>query len=129
MAPVAIQEGRLAAANIERALAADPEDPPRAFRYRDQGQLATVGRSRAVAHVHGLRFSGRPAWWVWLLVHLVKLVGFRNRLVVLVNWAYSYFTYDRGVRSIVGTAGVERSSPRSRPESGAREGRPREGSR
>jgi NADH dehydrogenase len=99
IAPVAIQQGRAAARNIARSLAGQPPEP---FRYRDQGQLATIGRSRAVANVFGLRFSGRTAWWVWLVVHVMKLVGFRNRAVVLVNWAYSYFTYDRGLRAIVG---------------------------
>jgi NADH dehydrogenase len=64
--------------------------------------MATIGRSRAVAVVKGLRFAGRPAWWLWLAVHLVMLIGFRNRLVVLVNWAWNYLTYDRGLRAIVG---------------------------
>ena len=100
MAPVAKQQGRSAALNISRILA---RDPPLPFRYRNSGQLATIGRSRAVAEIWGLRFSGFLAWWVWLLAHLMFLVGFRNRAVVLVNWAYSYFTYDRGVRSIVGS--------------------------
>ena len=106
-APVANQQGRLAAQNILRILAAKE---PLAFRYRNAGQLATIGRSRAVAEIFGFRFSGFLAWWVWLLAHLIFLVGFRNRAVVLVNWAYSYFTYDRGVRSIVGSDETERPS-------------------
>lgn len=105
VAPVAIQAGRLVGRNIERALR---DEPPLDFRYSDKGQLATIGRSRAVAHVLGLRFSGRLAWWIWLLYHLLKIVGFRNRAVVLVNWIYGYLTYDRGVRAIVGSAGLGR---------------------
>src|SRR5256712_12028852 len=66
--------------------------------------MATIGRSRAVAVVKGVRLQGRIAWWAWLVVHLVMLIGFRNRLVVLVNWAWNYFTYDRGLRAIVGEA-------------------------
>src|SRR5216117_1250467 len=68
------------------------------------GDVATIGRSRAVAVVKGVRLQGRLAWWAWLVVHLVMLIGFRNRLVVLVNWAWNYFTYDRGLRAIVGEA-------------------------
>ena len=104
-APVAKQQGRWAAQNILRILA---EKEPLSFRYRNAGQLATIGRSRAVAEIFGFRFSGSLAWWVWLLAHLIFLVGFRNRAVVLVNWAYSYFTYDRGARSIVGSDETER---------------------
>jgi NADH dehydrogenase len=103
IAPVAIQQGQLAARNIQRVLAGRPLET---FRYRSQGQLATIGRRRAVAHVYGTEFSGFVAWVVWLTVHLIKLMGFRNRLVVFVNWVYNYFTYDRGVRSIVGAAGA-----------------------
>src|SRR5438046_9748632 len=64
--------------------------------------MATIGRSRAVAVVKGVHLQGRLAWWAWLVVHLVMLIGFRNRLVVLVNWAWNYLTYDRGLRAIVG---------------------------
>jgi NADH dehydrogenase len=67
--------------------------------------MATIGRSRAVAVIKGWRVGGRLAWWLWLAVHLVMLIGFRNRLVVLVNWAWNYVTYDRGLRAIVGRAG------------------------
>ena len=93
---------RCAARNIIGLLKGEDPVP---FRYRNAGQLATIGRSRAVAEILGLRLSGALAWWVWLWAHLMFLVGFRNRAVVLVNWAYSYFTYDRGVRSIVGSDG------------------------
>jgi NADH dehydrogenase len=98
VAPVAIQQGRLVAENLKRRLL---EQPPLPFGYRDPGTLATIGRNRAVAHVLGLQLAGRAAWWAWLLVHLLKLVGFRNRAVVLVNWIYHYFSYDLGLRAIV----------------------------
>src|SRR5256712_12894161 len=80
--------------------------------------MATIGRSRAVAVVKGVRLQGRIAWWAWLVVHLVMLIGFRNRLVVLVNWAWNYFTYDRGLRAIVGEADEAAAS-----RAGARRGR------
>ena len=99
VAQVAIQQGEHAAENVLRMLHGAP---PLAFRYRDKGSLATIGRSRAVAAIRGFAFAGHLAWWVWLVVHLVMLIGFRNRLVVLVNWAWNYFTYDRGLRAIVG---------------------------
>src|SRR5205814_8395060 len=72
------------------------------FRYADKGAMATIGRSRAVAVIGRVRLEGRIAWWAWLMVHLVMLIGFRNRLVVLVNWAWNYLTYDRGLRAIIG---------------------------
>ncbi len=97
MAPVAIQMGETAARNIRRGLAGLP---PEAFRYRDPGSLATIGRSAAVAYIHRLSFTGFPAWVVWLVVHLIQLIGFRNKLLVLINWAWDYFFYDRAVRLI-----------------------------
>lgn len=97
MAPVAIQQGELAAENILRQAAGRR---PRRFRYRDRGFMVTIGRGAAVAKVYSLQFSGFPAWLLWLTVHLVWLIGFRNRALVLVNWAWNYFTYERGVRLI-----------------------------
>jgi len=97
MAPVAIQMAQTAARNVARALAGRPPVP---FRYRDPGSLATIGRSAAVAQVRGISFTGFPAWVVWLVVHLVQLIGFRNKLLVLINWAWDYFFYDRAVRLI-----------------------------
>ncbi len=97
MAPVAMQQGKLAAANVLRACRGEPPVP---FRYRNPGQLATIGRNAAVAHIRGFSFRGFPAWVVWLVVHLVQLIGFRNRLVVLISWAWDYFLYDRAVRLI-----------------------------
>ncbi len=98
VAQVAIQQG-VHIARLIRGTSESTERPP--FRYHDKGQMATIGRSRAVAEVFGLRFAGRFAWWAWLLLHIYSLTGFRNRLSVLVEWAWSYFTFGRGARLIV----------------------------
>ena len=97
VAPVAIQQGQQAAYNV-RALATGQQ--PRPFRYQERGNMATIGRRAAIMDAFGLRLSGRVAWVGWLVVHLIMLIGFRNRLVVLTNWAFNYFTYERGVRLI-----------------------------
>ena len=97
MAPPAMQMGQTAATNIRRLLAGKPAIP---FRYRDPGTLATIGRNSAVARIRGISFTGFPAWVVWLVVHILQLIGFRNRLFVLINWAWDYFFYDRAVRLI-----------------------------
>jgi len=97
MAPVAIQMAETAARNVLRALRGEP---PRAFQYRDPGSLATIGRNAAVAYIRGFAFKGFPAWVVWLVVHLIQLIGFRNKLLVLINWAWDYFFYERAVRII-----------------------------
>jgi NADH:quinone reductase (non-electrogenic) len=97
MAPVAIQQAETAALNILRTLRGEPVRP---FRYRDPGSLATIGRNAAVAYIGGFGFTGFPAWVVWLVVHLVQLIGFRNKLFVLLNWAWDYFFYERGARLI-----------------------------
>jgi NADH:quinone reductase (non-electrogenic) len=97
MAPVAIQMAETAAGNVRRMLAGTATVP---FRYKDPGSLATIGRNAAVARIHGISFTGFPAWVVWLVVHLIQLIGFRNRLFVLINWAWDYFFYDRAVRLI-----------------------------
>ena len=99
VAPVAMQQGQCLAENLDRRLRGED---PRPFRYRDRGTMATIGRNRAVARVFGREIAGRLAWWVWLLVHLVFLVGFRNRATVFLNWTYHYFTHDLGLRAIVG---------------------------
>jgi NADH dehydrogenase len=99
LAPVAVQQGRHAAFNIRRACRGEPLDT---FRYRDRGMLATIGRAQAVASFGRLRFSGLLAWWLWLAVHIVWLIGFRNRFVVLVDWAVAYLTWQRSVRLIIG---------------------------
>jgi NADH dehydrogenase len=72
----------------------------KSFKYFDKGNMATIGRRAAVLDAFGVRLSGFPAWVAWLMVHLLFLIGFRNRLLVLTNWAYSYFTYDRAARLI-----------------------------
>ncbi len=97
MAPVAIQMARTAAANIRRRLAGQPPVP---FDYRDPGSLATIGRNAAVAYIRGIAFTGFPAWVVWLVVHIIQLIGFRNKLFVLLNWAWDYFFYERAARLI-----------------------------
>jgi len=99
VAPAAIQQGRHAARNIERALEGQPLS---AFRYRDKGSLATIGRAAAVAGLGRLRLSGFLAWLAWLTIHIYFLIGFRNRFLVLIQWAWAYVTYQRGARLITG---------------------------
>lgn len=99
VAVVALQQGLHTADIIRGDLAGRPRT---AFRYRDLGQLATIGRSRAICEIFGLKLSGWFAWWVWLLVHIYRLSGFRNRIIVLIQWAWSYMTFSRGARLIVG---------------------------
>lgn len=96
--PAALQEGKHAAENIVRALRRQERRP---FRYRNKGDLATIGRHRAVADFGAFTVSGAIAWWLWVTVHIFYLAGFRNRLSVMLQWAWSYFTYQRGVRLIV----------------------------
>ncbi|MGA9532798.1 MAG: NAD(P)/FAD-dependent oxidoreductase [Anaerolineales bacterium] len=97
MAPVAIQMADLAVKNIQRDMRGEALVP---FAYHSPGQLATIGRNAAVADIAGWRFKGFIAWGVWLVVHLIQLIGFRSRLVVLINWAWDYFFYERAVRLI-----------------------------
>jgi NADH dehydrogenase len=97
VSPAAMQEGASAARNILRDQRRQQRRP---FHYRNKGELATIGRSRAVAQLPGFQITGRFAWWFWLLLHIFYLIGFRNRLSVMVQWGYSYFTYQRGVRLI-----------------------------
>ncbi|WP_423149391.1 NAD(P)/FAD-dependent oxidoreductase [Rubrolithibacter danxiaensis] len=98
VAPVAMQQGKLLAKNILRIVNNETLEP---FEYNDQGSMATVGRNRAVVDLGKIRFQGIFAWFVWMFVHLMSLVGFRNKLVVFVNWVWSYFSYDRGTRLII----------------------------
>jgi NADH dehydrogenase len=93
IAPVAMQQGRHAARSIRRGT----REP---FRYRDKGELATIGHSRAVGVINGAKLSGFPAWALWLGVHITYLIGFQNRLLVLTRWTFSYFTRGRGARVI-----------------------------
>jgi NADH dehydrogenase len=98
VAPVAIQQGVAAAENVSRAVTGEP---PVEFRYRDPGMMATIGRNAAVVRLGSWTFTGFPAWVLWLGVHLVRLIGFRNRLLVLVNWAWDYFLFERAIRLIL----------------------------
>ena len=97
VAPAAMQEGVHAANNILATIGGRPRS---AFRYRNKGDLATIGRHRAIADFGFLRVTGYPAWLLWLFVHILYLAGFRNRLSVLIEWAYAYWTYQRGTRLI-----------------------------
>ncbi len=99
VAQVAIQQAAHAAANINRRIAGQPTRP---FVYRNLGNLATIGRNSAVADLPRLRMKGRPAWLFWLFVHVFNLIGFRNRLSVMIQWASSYLTSQRSVRLITG---------------------------
>jgi NADH dehydrogenase len=99
VAPAAIQEGLHAAQNIERAVAGKPLEK---FRYRDKGSLATIGRAAAVADFGAIKLSGFVAWFAWLAIHIFFLIGFRNRFLVITQWAWAYLTYQRGARLITG---------------------------
>jgi NADH dehydrogenase len=100
VSPVAMQQARFVAKVIEHRLGG--RTPPSEFHYFDKGIMATVGRSRAVAQTGKLHLQGVLAWLAWLVVHIWYLIGFRNRFIVLFNWAWSYFTYKRGARLITG---------------------------
>jgi NADH dehydrogenase len=100
VAQVAIQEGKWAAEMIARDLENQPRQP---FHYHDKGSLATIGRAAAVAQIGKLELSGYFAWLTWLFVHILFLIGFRNRIVVMINWAWAYLTYERGARLITGS--------------------------
>jgi NADH dehydrogenase len=103
--PAAMQEGRHVAETIQRRLRAQPATP---FRYLDKGNFAVIGRGAAVGHFREkLRLTGFFAWFAWLFIHLFFLIGFRNRLLVLFDWAYSYLTFRRGARLITGNARIE----------------------
>jgi NADH:ubiquinone reductase (H+-translocating) len=97
VAPAAVQQAGHAARNIVRAVRGDSPEP---FTYKSPGLLATIGRNSAVVEIGGFKSRGFVAWVVWLVVHLMRLVGFRNRLVVFINWAWDYIFYDRAVRVI-----------------------------
>lgn len=99
VAPVAMQEGKWVARQIAADLAGNPRSP---FRYDDKGSLATIGRAAAVAQFGKVHISGFLAWLSWLFIHIFFLIGFRNRIIVMIQWAWSYFTYDRSARLITG---------------------------
>ena len=106
VAPVAIQQGRHVARNVARDLAGRPRRP---FRYRDKGNLAVIGRAQAIADLGRLRMSGFVAWLAWCFIHILFLIGFRNRALVLFEWAWAYFTDQRGARLITGA--IDRPIP------------------
>jgi NADH dehydrogenase len=108
VAPAAMQSGRTAARNILHTVRGEGRER---FRYFNKGDLATIGRYRAVGVLAGKHLSGALAWWTWLLVHIMYLAGFRNRLSVLIEWGYSFFTYQRGARLIT----ADSLPPDSRP--------------
>jgi NADH dehydrogenase len=108
VAPAAIQGGRHAARQIQRSMKGKPREP---FRYLDKGSLATIGRAAAVAEFAGLSFEGFFAWIIWLLVHVMTLIGFRNRFFVMAEWASVYLRYERGARLITGLPSSD-SSPK-----------------
>lgn len=103
LAPVAIQQGRHAAKNVLAALAGKPRT---AFRYRDKGIMATVGRAVGIAQTGRLQLSGFLGWLAWLFIHVLYLIGFRNRLQVMIQWAWAWWTYGRSARLITGTTPV-----------------------
>jgi NADH:ubiquinone reductase (H+-translocating) len=108
VAPAAIQQGR----HVAHAIRAELRSTSRpVFRYHDRGSLATIGRARAVADLPRLRFDGWPAWMAWLLIHVFFLIGFRNRVFVLLSWAWNYVTFKRGARIITD---IENEEPRAR---------------
>ena len=123
LAPVAMQQGRYAARAVHTRLHGRTPAP---FRYVDKGNLATIGRSKAVAEVKGVRVAGFLAWALWLLVHLFYLIGFQNRLLVLLRWTISFLTRGRGARLIVDRPEPEQAGASS-PQ--RRNGRPRHASR
>jgi NADH dehydrogenase len=110
LAPVAMQQGRYAARAVRDRLAG--RSPP-AFRYKDKGNLATIGRAQAVADIKGLRLSGLLAWLTWLFVHLFYLIGLQNRLLVFTRWTFSFVTRGRGARLITAARRVPGAAPRS----------------
>ena len=120
VAPAAMQAGHHSAQNVIRTLRGEPRLP---FRYRDKGMLATIGRGSAVASIGAIKASGLFAWLLWLFVHIFFLIGFRNRLVVMIHWAWSYVTFDRGARLITEPLKgplLEPSSPAAESRSASR---------
>lgn len=109
VAPVAMQQGKYVAKLIRARLKGQTRPP---FRYRDRGTMATIGRSAAVADLGWIRFAGFPAWLAWLFVHLIYLIEFQNRILVLIQWAWNYLTWNRGARLIVGVDPPKVDAPR-----------------
>jgi len=110
VAPAAKQMGKHVATTIQARLAGKPAPGP--FKYQDFGNLATIGRMAAIVHLGRLQLSGVLAWWFWLAAHVFFLIGFRNRVVVLLNWAVAYWSYQRSARIIFGDAQDDRRPKR-----------------
>jgi NADH:ubiquinone reductase (H+-translocating) len=108
LAPVALQQGDAAGKNIARLVAGKPTQP---FRYRDRGTMATIGRGDAIAQVGPFKLWGFPAWIAWIFIHVFFLVGFRNRVAVMMEWAWAYLTWQRGARLITGPIGRRIAPP------------------
>ena len=128
VAPVAILEGRYVAKMIRRETKARATQnaqpaPRKPFHYFDKGSLATIGRAAAVAQFGKIHISGYIAWLAWLFIHILFLIGFQNRVLVLTQWAWSYFTYERGARLITGSTNLPGWHGLSLVESGANEGK------
>ncbi len=98
VAPVAMQQASLLAENLKRI--ADGKTKKR-FQYKDKGSMATVGKNKAVAELKSLRFSGYPAWAMWMFIHLMSVIGVKNRVLILINWVWQYLTYDQSLRLII----------------------------
>jgi NADH dehydrogenase len=126
VAQVAIQMGKHAARNILRGI---EQQPYRPFVYKDLGNMATIGRASAVADLGWMRLHGYLGWLAWLFVHILNLIGFRNRLVVMVQWAWSYFSYQRAIRLITGSLpelDADASTPEASPSPGPQRASPSE---
>jgi len=118
VSPAALQMGKYVARVIAGQVDGRTGHPP--FTYFDKGNMATIGRSKAIAQIRKLEFAGFPAWLAWLFVHLIFLVGFRNKVAVLIQWFYSYVTYRRGSRIIAGLDRIFKTgNPEARPASKA----------
>jgi len=98
VAQVAIQQAWRLAKNLNKGFDLAKWRP---FKYHDMGTMATVGRNKAVAEIYGLKFSGFVAWFIWMFIHLISLLGFKNRLQTLINWAWNYFSYDQSLRLMI----------------------------
>ena len=98
MAQVAIQQAKLLAKNLGKI---ESGKPLISFQYKDKGSLATVGRNLALAEIGKLKLNGFIAWFVWMLVHLMSIIGIKNRLFILINWIWQYITYDQSLRLII----------------------------
>jgi NADH dehydrogenase len=120
VAPAAIQQGKATARNIVHDLQGQPR---RDFHYLNKGSLATIGRAAAIAQFGKIHISGFVAWLSWLFVHIFFLIGFRNRIIVLIQWAWSYFTYERGARLITGDQSLPGWAELQREESGSEKSR------